>query len=158
MKKGTTIFLKVAVILMGLPILALSVWGIISLVQYPADPDYAYLLYPIIIGIYMASLPYYIALYQAFRLLGFIDKNQAFSNLSVFTLRKIKYCSLIISAIFVVVMPFVFMVADLDDAPGLIIFWMVPIFTAMVIAVFSAVLQRLLKEAIDIKSENDLTV
>jgi hypothetical protein len=28
----------------------------------------------------------------------------------------------------------------------------------MVIAVFAAVLQRLLKDAIDIKSENDLTV
>jgi hypothetical protein len=35
---------------------------------------------------------------------------------------------------------------------------MVPIFASMVIAVFAAVLQRILQEAIDIKSENDLTV
>ncbi|WP_418792601.1 DUF2975 domain-containing protein [Phosphitispora sp. TUW77] len=32
------------------------------------------------------------------------------------------------------------------------------IFSSSVIAVFAAVLQRLLKEAIDIKTENDLTV
>ena len=35
---------------------------------------------------------------------------------------------------------------------------LVIIFASMVIAVFAAVLQRLLQEAIDIKSENDLTV
>ena len=35
---------------------------------------------------------------------------------------------------------------------------MVLIFASMVIAVFAAVLQRLLQEAINIKSENDLTV
>ena len=48
--------------------------------------------------------------------------------------------------------------AEVDDAPGLILVGMVLIFASMVIAVFAAVLQRLLQEAIDIKSENDLTV
>lgn len=57
-----------------------------------------------------------------------------------------------------IIIPFVYNVAELDDAPGLIIIGMVPIFASMVIAVFAAVLQRLLEEAIHIKSENDLTV
>lgn len=57
-----------------------------------------------------------------------------------------------------VVLPFVFLVAQLDDAPGLVIVGMVPVFASMVVAVFAAVLQKLLKNAIDIKSENDLTV
>jgi hypothetical protein len=35
---------------------------------------------------------------------------------------------------------------------------MIPIFASLVIAVFAAVLKRLLQQAIDIKSENDLTV
>lgn len=35
---------------------------------------------------------------------------------------------------------------------------MVPVFASLVIAVFAAVLQRLLQEAIKIKSENELTV
>ena len=48
--------------------------------------------------------------------------------------------------------------AEMDDAPGIILIGMVVIFASMVIAVFAAVLQRLLQEAIDIKSENDLIV
>lgn len=158
MKKGTTIFLKLAVILMGLPVLVLSIVGLIELVKNPANKDYAYMLYPIVIGIYLSSLPYYFALYQSFKLLLFIDKGQAFSELSVLALRKIKFCGIIISILFMVLLPFVFMVAELDDAPGLIIIGMLPVFTAMVVGVFAAVLERLLKEAIDIKSLNDLTV
>lgn len=158
MKKGTTLFLKLAVIFMGLPVLVLSVVGLIDLVRNPANPDYAYMLYPIVTGIYLSSLPYYFALYQSFRLLSFIDNGEAFSVLSVFALRKIKYCGILISIIFMVLMPFVFMLAQIEDAPGLIIVGMIPVFTAMVIGVFAAVLEKLLKEAIDIKSLNDLTV
>lgn len=158
MKKGTTIFLKLAVILMGLPILVFSIIGLVELVRNPANPDYAYMLYPIVIGLYLSSLPYYFALYQAFRLLAIIDKGQAFSELSVFALKKIKYCGIIISILFMSLLPFIFMVADLDDAPGLIIVGMLPVFTAMVVGVFAAVLERLLREAIEIKSINDLTV
>ncbi len=55
-------------------------------------------------------------------------------------------------------MPLFYLVAERDDAPGIIIIGMIIIFASMVIAVFAAVLQRLLKDAIDIKSENDLTV
>ena len=59
---------------------------------------------------------------------------------------------------YLVALPFVYIMAEVDDAPGLIIIGMIPIFASMVIAVFAAVLQRLLKEAIDIKEENDLIV
>ena len=50
-------------------------------------------------------------------------------------------------------LPFVYVVAEKDDAPGLILMGMVPRFASLVIAVFSAVLQRLLQGAIDIKSK-----
>ncbi|MFJ8236054.1 DUF2975 domain-containing protein [Ureibacillus sp. NPDC094379] len=158
MNRGSTIFLKIAVILMGLPVLALCIYMMIYLSYNPANPDYAHILYPIVIGMFLAVIPYFIALYQSFKLLGYIDTNQAFSQMSVQALKKIKFCALIISGLYVVILPFVYMVAEIDDAPGLIIIGMVPIFAALVIAVFAAVLQRLLQEAINIKSENDLTV
>uniref|UniRef100_UPI0028EB9449 DUF2975 domain-containing protein n=3 Tax=Paenibacillus TaxID=44249 RepID=UPI0028EB9449 len=65
---------------------------------------------------------------------------------------------IVISSLYFVMLPFVYVVAEKDDAPGLILMGMVPVFASLVIAVFSAVLQRLLQEAIDIKSENDLVV
>jgi hypothetical protein len=156
--KSETLFLKLAVILMGLPVLALGVVGVPWLANNPANPAYAPMLYPIVIGLYGSAIPFYLALYQAFRILSYIDTNNAFSELSVKALMKIKYCAIAISALYVLMLPFVFLVAEQDDAPGLVLVGMVPIFASAVIAVFAAVLQKLLKNAIEIKSENDLTV
>lgn len=158
MKRGSTLFLKIAVILMGVPVLAIGIYMVFSLVNNPVNPDYAHILYPIVVAIFVTVIPYFIALYQSFKLLGFIDHNRAFSDLSVKALRNIKLCAIIISALYLVVLPFVFLLAELDDAPGLIIIGMVPAFASMVIAIFAAVLERLLKQVIDIKTENDLTV
>ena len=107
---------------------------------------------------YAAAIPFYFALYQAFKLLSYIDKNKAFSELSVKALKNIKYCAITISSLYVLGMPLFYLMAKKDDAPGIILIGLVIIFASMVIAVFAAVLQRLLQEAIDIKSENDLTV
>ncbi|WP_144556008.1 DUF2975 domain-containing protein [Bacillus sp. X1(2014)] len=158
MKRGSTLFLKMAVFLMGVPVLALCIFGMSWLAKNPVNPDYDHILYPIVIGMYVSMIPFFAALYQAFKLLSYIDKNQAFSELSVQALKKIKFYALIISGVYVIILPFVYFLAELDDAPGLIIIGMVPIFASVVIAVFAAVLQRLLQEAIDIKSENDLIV
>ena len=54
--------------------------------------------------------------------------------------------------------PFLIPIAEADDAPGLVLIGAVLACSPLVIAVFAAVLERLLQNAIDIKSENDLTV
>ena len=114
--------------------------------------------YLVLIDLYATAIPFYFALYQAFKLLSYIDKNKAFSDLSVKALKNIKYCAITISILYVAGMPLFFLMADKDDAPGIIVLGLVIIFASIVIAVFAAVLQKLLKDAIDIKSENDLTV
>jgi hypothetical protein len=65
---------------------------------------------------------------------------------------------MIIGAFYVAFMPLIYLMADADDAPGMIIIGMIIIFGCMVIAVFAAVLQKLLANTIAIKSENDLTI
>ena len=159
MKRGSTLFLKLAVFFIATPVLALGIFGLIWLIKnHPANPEYVHLLYPIVIGMYVTVIPFFVALYQSFKLLSYIDKNQAFSEGSVKALKIIKSCAIAISGVYVVILPFVFFVAELDDAPGLVIVGGMPIFGSMVIAVFAAVLQRLLQEAINIKSENDLII
>ncbi|MEW9673978.1 DUF2975 domain-containing protein [Ammoniphilus sp. 3BR4] len=160
MERGTTLFLKMAVILMGIPVLALCIFLVPEIGNFAAElyPDMTYLKYLVFIVMYGAAIPFYFALYQAFKLLTYIDKNKAFSELSVKALKNIKYCAITISSVYVVGMPLFYLVAEKDDAPGIILIGMVIIFASMVIAVFAAVLQRLLQEAIHIKSENDLTV
>ncbi|MFE6138136.1 DUF2975 domain-containing protein [Bacillus sp. NPDC057893] len=160
MKQGSTLFLKTAIILIGIPVLALCIFLVPNIGNYAAElyPDIAYIKYLVLINLYATVVPFYFALYQAFKLVSFLDKGNAFSKLSVRALKKIKNCALTISILYVVGMPLFYLVAERDDAPGIIIFGMLLIFASMVIAVFAAVLQRLLKDAIDIKSENDLTV
>jgi hypothetical protein len=158
MKRCSTIFLRIAVIFIGIPVLALCIFGVSWLANNPVNPDYAHILYPVLIGIFVSAIPFFVALYQVLKLLSYIGKNKAFSELSVKALKNIKYCAIVISTLYVVMMPFVYLIAEKDDAPGLIIMGMVPIFASMIIAVFAAVLQRLFQDAIDIKSENDLTI
>lgn len=160
MKRGTTLFLKVAVILIGIPVLALCIFLVPEIGNIAAKlfPEFAYIKYLVFIVFYASAIPFYFALYQAIKLLSYIDKNKAFSELSVKALKKIKYYAITISILHVLVLPLFYFFAEKDDAPGVIFIGLVVPFASMVIAVFAAVLQKLLKEAIDIKSENDLTV
>lgn len=160
MKRGSTLFLRVAIVLLGLPILAVCIFGLSRFdpnSPYWQLPELANLQYPILIGMYAAMIPFFIALYQTLKLLSFIDKNKAFSELSVKALRNIKYCAVAIIIIYVLELPFLYILTKVDDAPGILI-GLVVIFASMIIAVFAAVLQRLLQEAIHIKTENELTV
>ncbi|MCL1630764.1 DUF2975 domain-containing protein [Sporolactobacillus sp. CPB3-1] len=155
-----TRFLKFAVILIGLPVLAWCILALPKFTHYFAVlmPRLAYLEYPFFAGFCVTAVFYFAALHQALKLLNYIDENQAFSERSVTSLKKIKYCAIAIGALYTLFMPLFYLMADADDAPGLIIVVLVIIFGCVVVAVFAAVLQKLLKNAIDIKSENDLTV
>ena len=163
MKQVSTLFLKIAVIFIGIPVLALCIFLLPQIVseaigQAANGAQLGYIVLGILIVMYIATIPFYVALYQTLRLLSYIDKNQAFSDLSVKSLKKIKICAITISGLYIVVLPLVAVVAQWDDAPGLLLIGMVIIGASIIIAVFAAVLQRLLQVAINIKLENDLTV
>lgn len=160
MEKVTTLFLKIAVILLGVPVLALCIFLVPELANLAEKllPEFSFIKYVVYIVFDASAIPFYFALYQAFKLLRYIDKNNAFSDLSVKALKNIKYCAITISILHVLVLPLFYIFAEVDDAPGVILVGLIVPFASMVIAVFAAVLQKLLQEAINIKSENDLTV
>ncbi|MDN7242309.1 DUF2975 domain-containing protein [Planococcus sp. N028] len=160
MDRGSTLFLKAAILFIGIPVLAVCIFGLSRLhpdSPYWALPELANLQYPILIGMYLAMIPFFIALYQTLKLLSYIDRNEAFSESSVKALKNIKYCAIAISILYVLEMPFLYLLTKADDAPGILIGLFV-IFASLVVAVFAAVLQRLLQDAIQIKAENDLIV
>lgn len=158
--KRETLFLKVVIFLMAIPVLAACIFVLPMLSSLIAEimPKHTYLQYPFLIAMYATAVSYFVALYQALKLLTFIDNNTAFSELSVKALKNIKYCAITISALYVLCMPIIFIMAEIDDAPGLAAIGLIITFGSFVIAIFAAVLQKLLKNAIEIKSENDLTV
>lgn len=158
--KRETLFLKVVVFLIGIPILGLCIFWLpwIANIAAEMNPELAYLQYIFLIFLYATAIPFFFALYQTLKILSYIDKNKAFSDLSVKALKYIKYCAITISILYAVGMPFLLRVAQEDDAPGMVALGLVITFASIVIAVFAAVLQKLLKNAIEIKSENDLTI
>ncbi|WP_424237585.1 DUF2975 domain-containing protein [Bhargavaea ginsengi] len=163
MKKGSTLLLKLAVIVMGIPVLLIAVLILPKIVLEAMGFIGEGMQLPwIVLGLmaimYISAIPFYMALYQALKLLGYIDRNEAFSELSVESLKKIRNCAVTISALYVAALPLIFTIAEWDDAPGLALIGLVIVGASLVIAVFAAVLQRLLKQAIDIKRENELTV
>lgn len=149
----STLFLKATLIVMGLVVLALCVGSV-----WAAFDDKTGYYRPIMLGLPITALPFFIALYQAWMLLSYIDKNEAFSPLSIQALRNIKLCAITISALYAILMPFIFFAAEMDDAPGAVLIGLVLVCAPIVVAVFAAVLQKLLQNGLDIKSENELTV
>lgn len=153
-RQGSTFVLKSVIILIGLIVLAICAF----LLPVGITTDQTGYYWPILLGLYIPAIPFFYALYQALRLLNLIDKNDAFSEFSVSALKNIKLCALIISGLFSAGMPYIFYAADRDDAPGVVLIGLVIIFSSFVIATFAAVLQKLIQNAVDLKSENDLTV
>jgi hypothetical protein len=153
MQKGSTLFLKSVIYLIGIAALGLCV--ILLGVSLSGN---AGMYLPITLAMVLTSIPFFFALYQGVLLLSYIDKNSAFSALSVAAIRKIKYCAFMISVFYALLMPLILYVAEKDDAPGVVAIALVIIFATLVTGVFAAVLEKLLQNAIDIKSENDLTV
>lgn len=154
MKVGSTLFLKTAVVTLGLIVLATCIFGLPAGIAAEHIGGYR----QILIGLYVPAIPFFVALYQALKLLDHIEANQAFSESSVNALTAIKRCAVIISALFAAGMPYIYIVAERDDAPGVVLIGLVIVFASTVIATFAAVLQKLVQSAIEIKSENELTV
>ncbi len=157
MRRETT-FLKAVVIAIGLAALALVSYPLPYIAVKASGYFPEYMLYPVVACIYASAVPFFLALLQALKLLGLIDADKAFSEASVGALGKIKWCAAAVSVIYAISSPFLYMAAEMDDAPGLLAGGLILASAAFVIAVFAAILEKLLRRAIDIKAENDLTV
>lgn len=163
MKQGTTIMTRGIIYLMGIAVLA--VCGILlpelAREEAAANPGVGPA-YPFLIGAWVLSIPIFVALYQALRILGYIDGNNAFSNRSVKALKNIKICAIVFSVMIIIAATSVIIIGKSIDptedlAPVASIGFIIT-FVSVVVATFVAVLQRLLQDAIHMKSENDLTV
>lgn len=159
MKRNSTIFLQIVIVLIGIGTLAFMLWephlegrnANATLFQiYFNDPFLAYA--------YTASIAFFIALYQAFNLLQYIGQDKIFSFKSVKALRVIKYCAISIIGFIVVPEVYLFIARPDDDIAGGVMMGLLLIFVSAIVATATAVFERTLQGAVDIKSENDLTV
>lgn len=74
------------------------------------------------VSLFAAAVPFFLALYFGLKLLSYIDLNKAFSEDSVRVLQRIVYCAVAMSIALMTYMPAAYHFAEIDDAPGVIIF------------------------------------
>ena len=152
-------FLQAVVVLIGLVALAI-------LIRFPLTEGRAanldlFHIYsdPFILYGYATSIAFFVALYKAFRLLGYIGQNKVFSSNSVDALKSIKYCGIITAVLIAGAGLYIKVFHNKEDDPaGFLAICIVTIFASIVVATAAAIFEKILQNAIDMKSENDLTI
>ena len=158
MKRSSTIFLQIVIVLIGIGALALLLWEPrIEGRNAHATLFEVYFKDPFLAFVYIGSIPFFLALYQAFKVLGYAGQNKVFSQAAVKALRTIKYCAISIIG-FVAVGEIFIMLGNSDDRAGGVFMGVLITFGSIVIATAAAVFEQILQTAVDIKSEHDLTV
>ena len=160
MKRGSTIFLQIVILLFGVGVLTFLLWlpqvegrnvNATQFEIYFKDPFLAY--------IYLAFVPFFVGLYQGIRILGYARRDEIFSSRSVRALRIIKYCALTIAIFILGAEAYIFIfISGTDDIAGGVMMGAFVIVACAVIGTAATVFERILQNALDIKSENDLTV
>lgn len=159
MKRISTIFLQAVIVLIGIVALAILIWfpqaegraANLDLLSIYLDP---FILYG-----YAASIAFFVALYKAFRLLGYIGQNKVFSPNAIKTLKGIKYCAIVLSILIVTAGLYIRIFHHKDDDPaGFLAICIMTTFVSIVVATAAAIFEKVLQNAVDMKSENDLTI
>lgn len=156
----STHFLRAVIVLLALIALAGCIFALPTMWQngsteFPVASKAATL---IAIGMYATIIPFFAGLGHALKLLQYIDANSAFSDASVHALKRIKQCATFIAVLYVGGIPLLYPLAQADDAPGLIIVGGIIACAPVAAAVFAAILEKLLRSAIDMRAENELTI
>src|SRR5499426_3344742 len=135
MKRGSTIFLQMVIVLIGIGALALMLWEPhIEGRNAHATLFEIYFKDPFLALVYIGSIPFFVALYQAFKVLGYAGQNKVFSEEAVMALRNIKYCALAIIGFVVVEEIIIMLTHGNDDAAGGVFVGALITFISIVIA------------------------
>ncbi len=146
----STLFLQTVIVLISIGALAFMLWephlegrNVHSTLFeiYFNDPFLAYA--------YIASIPFFIACYQACRLLGTIRNNTVFSLDAIQALRTIQYCGVAIVAFVMAPLAYLCIVRPGDGIAGGVAMGLFAIVFSVIIATTAAVLEGMLHSAID---------
>ena len=159
MKRISIIFLQAVIVLIGIV-------ALVILIRFPLTEGRAanldlFSIYadPFILYGYATSIAFFVALYKAFNLLGYIGQNKVFSSNAVKALKSIKHCAIVLGVLIVMAGLYIRVFHNKEDDPaGFLAICIVTTFVAVVVATAAAIFEKILQNAIDMKSENDLTI
>jgi hypothetical protein len=149
MKRILIVFLQVVIVLIGIATLYL-------MIRFPLTEGRArdldlFSIYfdPFILYGYASSIAFFVALYKAFKLLGYISQNKLFSATAVRTLRSIKHCAITLSILIAMAGLYIGIFHNKEDDPaGFLAMCIVTTFISVVVATTVAVIEKKLQNAI----------
>lgn len=156
MKKSSEILLKLAVILMGVPAFAIGVFLLprMALTGIQGEVEFAFVLLALTVVLYATFIPFYLALYQAYNLIGLLRAQEAFASKAIQVVQGVKKYMVAISTLYVLALPFFFIFAEVDDAPGVVLVGAALVFVPFVVGVAAKAFEALLMDGLMLKSEN----
>lgn len=152
-QRGSAIFLKVIIFLIGIAMLTLCIYWIpvLTIRDIKAHPGGDYSLYPLLVCAYGICIAFSFTLFQVYKLLTFIERNNAFSESSLKSLKVIKKCAF--TAIFFIVLMIISLkvISSIsgDDSAGPISVSLICILATSIIIAVVDVLQKPLKSFLD---------
>lgn len=109
-------------------------------------------------SLYLSAIASLAILYNMYRILQLIDKNAAFSNLSLKYVKSIFRLTIMEFVVLLGILPFFMYVANHDDAPGFMIISFGILMIPLAVATLISILEKLLVNAIELKDDNELTI
>lgn len=152
-KQGSAIFLKVIIFLVGIAVLTLCIYWmpVLTIRDIKAHPAGDYSIYPLLVCAYGICITFSFSLFQVYKLLTFIEGNNAFSESSLKSLKVIKKCAF--TAIFFIVLMIISLkvISSIsgDDSAGPISVSLMSILATSIIIAVVDVLQKPLKSFLD---------
>jgi hypothetical protein len=149
MKSGSALSLQVVIVLLGIGTLGLMLGEphlegrnahATTFEIYCNDPFLAYL--------YAGSIPFFVALYRAFGLLGHVRRNGSFSLGTLNALRAIQRCALVLLGFVAGGVLIILLFGDGEDRPAGVFMSVLAAFAAGLIATAAAMFARNLQSAL----------
>ncbi|MFA7248513.1 MAG: DUF2975 domain-containing protein [Dehalococcoidia bacterium] len=157
MKRGSILFLRVVLVILGVGVLTGMLWQPqVEGRNVNADQFTIYFRDPFLAYAYVGSLPFFYGLYQAFAFLGFVGRDEAFAPGAREALRRVKYSALAVIAFIAGAEAYIILGVS-DDRAGAVAMGIIAILVGLVAATAADVLERVVRSGGDRRAETDVT-
>lgn len=150
----TSMILKILIILIAFGTVAGLLWEPqLEGRNAHSDPISLYFNDPFLAYIYIGSIPFFMGLYQVFKLLEYIDQNRAISHHSIQALRKLKACALVLIGFIALALGYLALMATgtNEDAAGAIALGLIMIVASGSVATLAGIFQNRIQRGLTIK-------
>jgi len=148
LKRAAAAILQVGVVLFAATALFLMLWEPhLEGRNANATPFEIYFNDPFLAFAYVASIPFFVGCYQAFRFLGLAGDDQLFSPRAVAAVRTVKHCAISMIGFAVIAEIIIFLTPSDDRAGGVVIGGVLGL-AAIIVATSAAMIERALQRRV----------